>query len=168
MIRKIRFSVICTNWIRKKPRITTSSCHFSMRRIKLMKRKKYLKSTFGWKYFGLVVWMWKVPGKSWSITSICLITILLISRKLILLQNWILLISNRWLHLHFRYYHPQLQCVSFQIHNVLEHRDQHGRRIYIFRPGRWDPDKISLQDMFCGGYAMSEMIAMETKYAIMR
>ena len=64
--------------------------------------------------------------------------------------------------------HLQLQGVSFQIHNVLEHRDQHGRRIYIFRPGHWDPDKISLQDMFCGGYAMSEMIAMETKYAIMR
>ena len=46
---------------------------------------------------------------------------------------------------------------------MLEHRDQHGRRVYIFRPGKWDPDKVSVYDVFCGGYAMSQMVSMETK-----
>ena len=46
---------------------------------------------------------------------------------------------------------------------MLEHRDQNGRRVYVFRPGRWDPDIISVFDVFCGGYALSEMISMETK-----
>ena len=46
---------------------------------------------------------------------------------------------------------------------MLEHRDQNGRRVYIFRPGRWDPDIISVYHVFCGGYALSEMISMETK-----
>ena len=45
----------------------------------------------------------------------------------------------------------------------MEQRDQYGRRVYIFRPGKWDPDKVSVYDVFCGGYAMSQMVSMETK-----
>merc|ERR1712062_407167 len=37
------------------------------------------------------------------------------------------------------------EVYSQQIHAMLPNRDREGRRVYIFRPGRWDPDKISLQ-----------------------
>lgn len=50
-----------------------------------------------------------------------------------------------------------------QIHLMLQHRDQHGRRVYIYRPGRWNPDKVSFDDVFCCGYALSELVSLETK-----
>ena len=34
--------------------------------------------------------------------------------------------------------------------NMLEHRDRNGQRVYVFRLGRWDPDIISVYDVFCG------------------
>ena len=58
-------------------------------------------------------------------------------------------------------------------------RDREGRRVYIFRPGRWeqtsnsskyfgwkslvrwDPDKIALHDLFCAGYMLCEMVVRE-------
>ena len=48
---------------------------------------------------------------------------------------------------------------------MLKHRDQYGRRVYIYRPGKWNPDKVHFNEIFCGGYALSELVAMETKYA---
>ena len=50
-----------------------------------------------------------------------------------------------------------------QVHTVLEERDQNGRRVCFLRPGHWDPDIISVYDLFCGAYALSELISMETK-----
>ena len=47
---------------------------------------------------------------------------------------------------------------------MLKHRDQYGRRVYIYRPGKWNPDKVHFNEIFCGGYALSELVAMETKY----
>lgn len=55
---------------------------------------------------------------------------------------------------------------SAQIHAMLPHRDRHGRRIYVFRPGRWDPDKISFADLFCAGYILCEMVAREERTQI--
>jgi len=55
---------------------------------------------------------------------------------------------------------------SQQIHAMLEQRDIHGRRVYVFRPGRWDPSKISFDDLFCAGYCLCEMTAREEKTQI--
>jgi hypothetical protein len=46
---------------------------------------------------------------------------------------------------------------------MLEHRDQHGRRVYIYRPGQWNPDLHHFDAAFCGGYALCELVARETK-----
>ena len=49
---------------------------------------------------------------------------------------------------------------------MLEHRDQYGRRVYIYRPGKWNPDKSNFNEVFCVGYALSELVALETKTQI--
>jgi len=53
-----------------------------------------------------------------------------------------------------------------KIHTMLEHRDQYGRRVYIYRPGKWNPDKSNFNEVFCVGYALSELVALETKTQI--
>lgn len=55
---------------------------------------------------------------------------------------------------------------SQKIHAMLPYRDQYGRRIYVFRPGRWDPDKIPFLDMFCVGYMLCEMVIKEERTQI--
>jgi len=55
---------------------------------------------------------------------------------------------------------------SQQIHCMLPNRDAHGRRIYVFRPGRWDPDKIPFTDVFCVGYMLSELVTEEPETQI--
>ena len=55
-------------------------------------------------------------------------------------------------------------------------RDGLGRRVYVFRPGRWDPERIPFTDVqytcdeiqcnravqvFCCGYLLSELVARE-------
>ena len=78
------------------------------------------------------------------------------------LINYIRLMKN-----HPRYYigslHPdKIQRVfNEQIHTVLLHRDKFGRRVFIFRPGKWDPDTISFTDCYCAMYMLCEMIALE-------
>ena len=68
---------------------------------------------------------------------------------------------------HPRYYinslHPdKIQSVlNEQIETVLLHRDKFGRRVFIFRPGKWDPDTISFTDCYCLMYMLCEMIALE-------
>ena len=60
-----------------------------------------------------------------------------------------------------------------------ECRDKLGRRVYVFRPGRWDPSKvshllhpeassppisqISFNDLFCAGYMLSELVVREER-----
>ena len=48
-----------------------------------------------------------------------------------------------------------------QIHIMLQHRDKYGRRIYIYRPGHWNPDKVNVYESYCAGYMLCEMIARE-------
>ena len=53
------------------------------------------------------------------------------------------------------------QTFDEKIHTVLPHRDKFGRRIFIWRPGRWDPEKVSFTDSYCAMYMLCEMMAME-------
>merc|ERR1719369_423338 len=56
--------------------------------------------------------------------------------------------------------------LSQKIHCMLPYRDQFGRRIYVFRPGRWDPDKIPFVDLFCVGYMLCELVIREERTQI--
>lgn len=44
---------------------------------------------------------------------------------------------------YFKYAIPSETKYIFdgKMHAVLPHRDMHGRRVYVYRPGRWDPNK---------------------------
>ena len=48
-----------------------------------------------------------------------------------------------------------------QIGALLPHRDKYGRRIYFYRPGKWNPDTVALEDVFCAGYMLCEAAARE-------
>ncbi len=48
-------------------------------------------------------------------------------------------------------------------HTVLPWRDRHGRRVYVYRAGRWNPDRFTFAQCFKLGYMLSEMVAMEPK-----
>ena len=48
-----------------------------------------------------------------------------------------------------------------QMHTMLQHRDKYGRRVYIWRPGQWNPDKVNIYDCYCAGYMLCEMAARE-------
>ena len=50
-----------------------------------------------------------------------------------------------------------------QLHLMLSSRDKNGRRVYIWRPGFWDPDVMSFSDVFCCGYMLCEMVSREEK-----
>ena len=45
-------------------------------------------------------------------------------------------------------------------------RDKYGRRVYIYRPGKWDPDEAKFSDVFCAGYMLCEMVSREEKTQI--
>jgi hypothetical protein len=53
-----------------------------------------------------------------------------------------------------------------QLTSVMEKRDEHGRRVLIYRPGSWNPDTVSFADMFSGGFLISEMLSEEAKTQI--
>lgn len=53
-----------------------------------------------------------------------------------------------------------------QINTMLEHRDKHGRRVYVYRPGRWNPDVNAFTDLFSSLFVLSEMVSEETKTQI--
>jgi len=42
-------------------------------------------------------------------------------------------------------------------------RDQHGRRVFIFRLGEWNPNKITTRDFFTAAFTLFELIALEEK-----
>jgi len=44
---------------------------------------------------------------------------------------------------------------------VLPSRDKYGRRVYIWRPGKWDPEELPCSDVFCCAYMLCEMVARE-------
>jgi len=45
-------------------------------------------------------------------------------------------------------------------------RDQHGRRVFIFRLGQWCPDEISSKEFFTAAYTLFELVAEEEKTQI--
>jgi len=53
-----------------------------------------------------------------------------------------------------------------KINTMTEKRDKYGRRIYFFRLGKWDPDKVHLDDFYASAYIFLEMIAREVKTQI--
>ncbi len=55
---------------------------------------------------------------------------------------------------------------SMKAHGVMQRRDQHGRRVYIYRPGNWNPDKFKFEECFALGYMISELLALEPKTQI--
>ena len=48
-----------------------------------------------------------------------------------------------------------------KIHTVLPERDKFKRRVFIWRPGKWNPDNISFTDCYCAMYMLCEMMAIE-------
>ena len=42
-------------------------------------------------------------------------------------------------------------------------RDKNGRRVYIFRPGNWEPSKISFGMLYSVAYSMMELMSLEPK-----
>ena len=49
---------------------------------------------------------------------------------------------------------------------VPEDRDQHGRRVFIIRLGKWDPVNISTRLLFTAAFSLFELIALEEKTQI--
>jgi len=50
-----------------------------------------------------------------------------------------------------------------QINMTLLHRDKYGRRVYIWKAGRWEPNKIPYGMIYSAGYSMMELISLEPK-----
>lgn len=65
-----------------------------------------------------------------------------------------------------------------KINTMTEKRDKFGRRIYLFRlgilglvikmffdsfinPGKWDPDRVKLEDFYASAYVLLELAARE-------
>ena len=42
-------------------------------------------------------------------------------------------------------------------------REKNGRRLYIFRPGNWEPSKISFGMLYSVAYSMMELMSLEPK-----
>jgi hypothetical protein len=42
-------------------------------------------------------------------------------------------------------------------------RDKHGRRIYIYRSGKWNPDHVNFEQGFAVGYKILELASLEPK-----
>ena len=50
--------------------------------------------------------------------------------------------------------------------SILPSRDKLKRRVYIWRPGMWNPNQMSLGEFYSCGYAMWEMISVEEESQI--
>lgn len=63
---------------------------------------------------------------------------------------------------------PSLSKATFghQQQTVLAHRDKLGRRVFLFRAGKWDPYKTSPSDIFAANYLLLETIVREPKTQI--
>jgi len=47
-----------------------------------------------------------------------------------------------------------------------EYRDQYGRRIFIYRPGIWNPDEVNVNEFLASSYVTFELMAEEMKNQI--
>jgi len=50
--------------------------------------------------------------------------------------------------------------------NIPLERDQHGRRVFIFRLGEWCPQEITTKDFFTAAFTLFELVAQEEKTQI--
>ena len=84
-----------------------------------------------------------------------------------ILINYTLLMRD-----HPQYYSSSLLPDDIQrvfdekIHTVLPFRDKYGRRVFVWRPGKWNPASINFTDCYCAMYMLCEMIALETQTQI--
>ena len=53
-----------------------------------------------------------------------------------------------------------------QINTMMEERDEDGRRVYVYRPGVWNPDKVKFTDIFAAAFVMADMISEEPRTQI--
>jgi len=49
---------------------------------------------------------------------------------------------------------------------IPEARDQHGRRVFIFRMGAWNPQEVTTKEFFTAAFTLFELIAQEEKTQI--
>ena len=50
-----------------------------------------------------------------------------------------------------------------QINTMLEIRDEDGRRVYVYRPGKWNPDVVKFSEIFSAAFILAEMVSEEPK-----
>jgi len=55
---------------------------------------------------------------------------------------------------------------SHKLNTINERRDNHGRRVYIFRLGQWDPDTVPVEEYFASAYVLLELVTREVKTQI--
>jgi len=53
-----------------------------------------------------------------------------------------------------------------RLNTMCEKRDGHGRRVYIFRLGKWDPDTLPVEEFYASAYVLLELVAREVKTQI--
>lgn len=49
---------------------------------------------------------------------------------------------------------------------LMNQRDQFGRRVMAFIAGKWNPDDVHVNDLYCFSYMLSELMAVEPKTQI--
>jgi len=49
------------------------------------------------------------------------------------------------------------------LHTIMPYRDKHGRRVYIYRSGVWNPETVTFEQGFATGYKILEMVSLEPK-----
>lgn len=74
----------------------------------------------------------------------------------------------RELHIHPQYFtnaHPrQIEHVTnSNLASLLPHRDQYGRRVFIFRVKDWSPESVPINDFYAISFMMAELAAIEPK-----
>ena len=84
-----------------------------------------------------------------------------------ILVNYILLIKENPKYYSSCLYPERIEAVfNEKIYCMLLHRDKFGRRVFIHRPGRWNPSNVSFTDCYCVTYMLCEMIALEDRTQI--
>lgn len=81
-------------------------------------------------------------------------------RAVQLLQNY-LKMKNNHADLMSNLQLPSLQkCLNLQLQSVCKSRDRDGRRIFVFRAGRWDPNTCSLDEIFrCNVFCLQRLVS---------
>ena len=84
-----------------------------------------------------------------------------------ILINYILLIKKNPTYYSSCLHPERIESVfKEKIYTMLLHRDKFGRRVFIHRPGRWNPSNVSFTDCYCVTYMLCEMIALEDRTQI--